>query len=100
MNLKSVLMFFAKDKILGMRILTSDVMQELVDFYNKTKIEYDIHIKGNELYIRFHTGMVFEIENMKQGPLNEKEIKVYFDILNFTNVLATKLIEVIDHIEI
>ena len=55
----------ASDKILGMQLLTSDVMEELIEFQNKTKMKYDVYIKDNELYLRFHSGKMFEIGKLK-----------------------------------
>ena len=86
----------ASDKIVGMQILTADVMEELINFQNTTNIEYDICIKDNELYLRFHCGEMFETGKLKKGPIDEELIKKYFYILNFTYNLSNKLIEVID----
>ena len=84
------------DKIKGMQILTADVMEELIAFQNNTNIEYDIFIKDNELYLRFHCGEMFEVGRLKDGPLDEKLLKKYFYMLNFTYNLSNKLIDVIN----
>ena len=34
----------ASNQIIGMQLLTTDVMEELVDFENKTKMKFDIII--------------------------------------------------------
>ncbi len=58
----------ASNSIIGMQILTSDVMEELVDF--------------------------------KNDVLDKSIIRKYFYMINFTYNLSTKLIEVINNIEI
>lgn len=90
----------ASNPITGMQILTADVMEELVDFENKTKMKFDISIKGNELYLRFHSGNMFEPGKIKNGVLDKKLIKKYFYMLNFTYNLSNKLINVVNSIEI
>ena len=90
----------ASDKIKGMQILTADVMEELIAFQNNTNMEYDIFIKDNELYLRFHCGEMFETGRLKDGPLDEKLLKKYFYMLNFTYNLSNKLIDVINEVMI
>ena len=91
----------SSNSIIGMQILTSDVMEELVDFENKTKMKYDICINNNELYLRFHSGSFeVDIEDFKNDVLDKSIIRKYFYMINFTYNLSTKLIEVINNIEI
>ena len=90
----------ASNSIIGMQLLTADVMEELIDFENKTNIKFDIVIKENELYLRFHSGDMFEPINLKNGPIDKKSIEKYFYMLNFTYNLSNKLINVINNTEI
>lgn len=78
------------DKIQTMRILTSDVMQMLIDFKTKNKVTPEITLKENKLYIRFETGNVFEPSLLKQD-INYDKLKKYYDIINFTFGLAEQL---------
>lgn len=88
------------NNIIGMQILTSDVMETLLDFRNKSKIEYDIGIYNNCIYLRFHTGEMFELKNIKNGLLPEELLKKYYNILNFTYKLSNMLINTINEVEI
>lgn len=88
------------DKIKGMQILTADVMEELIAFQKNTNVEYDIFIKDNELYLRFHCGEMFETGKLKDGPIDRETIKKYFYMLNFTYNLSNKLIDVINEVMI
>lgn len=90
----------ASDKILGMRILTHDVMEELIEFENKTNMKFDIYINKNELYLRFHSGDMFEPGNFENGALDKETIRKYFYMLNLTYNLSNKIIEVVEEIEI
>lgn len=91
----------ASDKILGMRLLTADIMEALVDFQNKTNMKYDVYIRDNELYLRFYSGPMFEVgRNLKKGAIDEKTVKKYFYMLNFTYNLSNKFINLIEETEI
>lgn len=90
----------ASDKIAGMQLLTADVMEELIGFVNKTNIRYDIVIKNDILYLRFHCGPMFEPTNIKKGHLDKETLEKYFYMLNFTYNLSNKMIKVIEETEI
>ena len=88
------------DKILGMRLLTADIMEELIEFKNKTNMKYDIYIKDNELYLRFHSGPMFEVGKLKNGAIDKEILRKYFYMLNFTYNLSNKLINLVNETEI
>lgn len=90
----------ASNPIIGMQILTADVMQELVDFQNKTNIKYDVIINNDTLYLRFHCGSMFEPTNIKNGAINKEELEKYFYMLNFTYNLSNKIIGTVNETEI
>lgn len=90
----------ATNKIIGMQLLTADVMEELIDFENKTNMKYDIIINNNNIYLRFHCGTMFEPANLKKGVLDEKILEKYFYMLNFTYNLSDKIIKLINETEI
>ena len=86
----------SSDKILGMRLLTADVMQDLIEFQNNTNMKYDIYIKDNELYLRFHSGPMFEVGRLKDGAIDKETLRKYFYMLNFTYNLSNKLINLVN----
>lgn len=83
-----------------MQILTADVMQELIDFRNKHDTEFDITIRNSNLYLRFFCGAMFEPKSLKEGIIEEKTFKEYFDIVQLTYILSKKLIHVVKETEI
>lgn len=89
----------ASDKIKGMQLLTADVMEELIEFENKTNIQYEITIRDNYIYLRFHSGTMFEPKQNKNEVLDKKSIQSYFYMLNFTYNLSNKLINLIHETE-
>lgn len=90
----------ATNKIIGMQLLTADIMEELIEFENKTKIKFDVIIKNNELYLRFHSGEMFEAGNIKKGLIDKEKVQSYFNILKFTYNLANKLINLVNETQI
>lgn len=90
----------ATNNIIGMQLLTSDVMEKLIDFRKKNDMKYDITILNNNIYLRFNCGKMFESGYQNNGELDEAVLKKYYNILNFTYDLSTHLIELIDLTEI
>lgn len=73
---------YANDKITAMRILTSDVMECLIDFKNKYKLDFEIVFKNNIIYARFFTGPMFE-PKIIGNAMDESLIFRYYTILKF-----------------
>lgn len=91
----------AANKILATQILTADIMEELVEFENKTKMKYDVYIKNNNIYLRFHSAnLQISAEDLKNGVLDKKIINKYFYLMNFTYNLSSKLINTINEVQI
>ena len=88
------------NRIIAMQLLTADVMEEMIEFENKTNMKYDIVIKGNEIYLRFHCGNMFEPQAIRKGIINKAQLEKYFYMLNFTYNLSNRLIELINETEI
>ena len=90
----------ASNQIIGMQLLTADVMEQLVEFENKTKMKFDIIIKENELFLRFHSGDMFEVDNAKKDVLDKSIIQKYFYMLNFTYNLSNSIINLVNDTQI
>lgn len=90
----------ADNKIIAMQLLTADVMEEMIEFENKTNMKYDIVVKENEIYLRFHCGDMFEPQSVRKGIINKAQLEKYFYMLNFTYNLSNRLIELINETEI
>ena len=50
---------FTDDKIKALRLLTPDVTTKMIDLYNETGIYCEVKITNDILYIRLHTGALF-----------------------------------------
>ena len=88
------------NKILTMQLLTHEIMEDLINFRKTTDMLFDVVIKNNNIYIRFDCGKLFEINSIRNGAFEEKMLKKYYDILNFTYILSKKIMKVVDELEI
>lgn len=86
---------YADNKIQAMQILTSDVMTEMIRFYEKYKIKYEMTIKQDTLYIRFKCGPMFEA-NLMKSSLDMDTLKRNYDIINFIFNISQKIANTIN----
>jgi len=91
---------FADNKIIGMQLLTADIMEVLLNFKNKHKITFDIFINNYNLYLRFHCAEIFEPVSFKGDGFDKNSLAKYYDILSFINSLTEKLIILINETEL
>lgn len=90
---------YGDNKIVAMQILTSDVMAMMIDFRRESKIKYELTIKNNQMYIRFHTGDVFEPQVFKSA-LDYDMLKKYYDIIDFVFKVSRAINKAIENTEI
>ena len=84
----------ADDKIKTMQILTSDVMADMIDVVKATKIKFEFYLKDDKMYIRFHTGAMFEPDTFGKA-MKFEELKRYFDITTLLSKVTTDICKVI-----
>lgn len=90
---------YSDDKILAMRLLTSDVMATLIDFYNTYNIIYEIVINDSEIHMRFFTGPMFE-PKIFGNSMDKKLLLEYFYILKFVVDVTKEINSALNEIEI
>ena len=89
-----------------MRLLKEKVIKEQIEFQNKTNMKFDVAIINNYIYLRFHIGSrfsmeeeIFKVKHDKNEILDKYSLKKYFDILNYTYNLSNKLIDIVNETE-
>lgn len=90
---------YCNSKILAMEILTHDIMEELLQFYNTYKIKFEIILKNNNIYIRFNTGVMFEPNILKKSN-DMKTLWVYYNVLKFVTNVTIKINKLLKDIQI
>lgn len=84
----------SESNILAMQILTHDIMNELVNFYKTYNIDFEILFKDNNIYIRFKTGIMFEVNLLKKS-CDIHTLWIYYSILSFVTNLTIKINKVL-----
>lgn len=90
---------YSDSNILAMEILTHDIMEELVQFYDTYRIEFEIVIKNNNIYIRFNTGVMFEPNILKKSN-DINTLWVYYNVLKFVTNVTVKINKLLKDIQI
>lgn len=90
---------YGDNKIIVMQILTSEVMSTMIDFIQQSKIKYELTINGDQMYIRFHTGGVFE-PSLFKSSLDYNMLKKYYDIIDFVFKVTREINSVIEKTDI
>lgn len=90
---------YGENKVVAMQLLTADVMNTMINFIKQNRIKYEITIKNDRLYIRFHTGDMFEPKIFK-SPLDYNMLKEYYDIIKFVLTVTKEINRVIENIDI
>jgi len=87
------------DKIKAMQILTADIMAELIQLIQTTKVKFEFYINHNKMHVRFHTGEVFEPEVFGKA-MQYKNLKKYFDIVTCVKNITEHICNVISETEL
>ena len=89
---------YSDNNIIAMRLLTADIQEDILDLYNKYKINFDIIVMNNKMYVLFNTGNMFEVFSNKKNP-NEM-LEKYFEIMKFIYKLVDKILKTIETTQI
>ncbi len=81
---------YATEQMETFQILTSDVIDAILSFYKETSLYFDISIKRNHIYIKLHTGKMFE-PKFWTDALNVYDIGMYNSVVKFVIRLTTEL---------
>lgn len=87
------------DAILAMRILTADVMAEMIDLYKKYKYRFEINIVKNTVYMRLSTGSMFE-PGIFNSSMEYKQLEKYYLVLRAIMSIAAHIYDTVDKLEI
>ena len=88
------------NQIIGMQILTHDIMDLLIEYRIKLERPFDIVIKDNIMYIRLHIGSMFEVKFNKNEFIDKESLKKYYEMVKFIYELSKEMIKVVEDTEI
>lgn len=90
---------YCDDKILAMRILTTDVMESIMNFYKKYYIPFEICYRNNRVYTRFFIEKMFEPRKIKSS-MDIKSLYIYYAIVEFAIEFSKKVNKLAENVEI
>ncbi len=90
---------YCDDKVLAMRILTTDMMELIMDFYKKYYIQFEICCRYNKIYTRFYVKDMFEPRKIKNS-MDIKSLYMYFTIMEFVIEFSKKINKLAEDVEI
>ena len=90
---------YAEDKLLAMRIFTSDVIDYILHLRKDDNIDFDFTIIDNQLSIRLKCSKMFEPPSQKDF-LNKKVLHSYYKTLDTLFTLCQKLADIIESKEL
>lgn len=90
---------YSTDRMAVARIFTVDLMEEMIEFYEKYKIDFEITIKKNIVFLRFFTGNMFEYKNLRMMA-NKRQLFLYYNVLKLVIDVTKGISSVINEMEI
>lgn len=78
------------DKVVAARIVTSDIMEVLLDFYKKHYLEFEIILYKEKIYMRFFTGPMYE-PGIFGKSLSKECLAAYYVLLKFIIDLSKEI---------
>ena len=90
---------YSEDSILAVRILTADIMELMVEFYDKHCIAFELNITNDLLAIKFYTGKLFE-PKLVGNALDINVFYAYYVILEFAEEVVKRFNKVLNEFEV
>jgi len=90
---------YSENRITTTQLLTSDIMELLVDFYKKYYLDYEIVFRNNIIYMKFSTGAMFE-PRIFGNSMDKELLFVYYSILKLILEISNKVNDVLHEIEV
>lgn len=87
----------ATNKEFAIQLINNDIMKYLLDFYNETKINFELILKSDRAYIRFFRSGMFEPKILRRAIDKAniiKDIKMIFFVLNLGKKVNLALKEI------
>lgn len=88
---------YTENQLQAMKLLTHEIMEILVDFYNKFQIKFEIIIRGKKLYIRFFTANLFE-PKLIWSSKDKYTLYIYYTILKFVLEVTKKVNKIVNDV--
>lgn len=90
---------FCEYNIFAVRLLTHDVMEEMIAFYEKIGLDFEIVIREDNIYIKFDVQDVFEPEVFR-NTMNKNTLWIFYSIIKFAVTFTQKMNKILDEFDV
>ena len=90
---------YSDNPVVAMRVLTSDIMEKIIEYEKRLNIHYELLISTNGIYMRLFTKELFEPSILKRDK-EKKNMRIYYEILNLVVDMSKELDKIISEVEI
>ena len=87
-----------KDKVKGMSIFTSELIEKYVDIVKDSNNSFELKIEGNMIYFRYKCSNIFEPPTFKTG-LDKEFVKKYYKLIYYPIEIIKNTVENINQVE-
>lgn len=88
---------YATDKIITMQLLTSEILELIMEF--RKEMNFEVTIKNDYIYIRFITESLFEEPDLETFSLDKDLLYKYYKTIDFSIKLSNLLVKTINETE-
>lgn len=86
---------YSNNDVVALQLLTTDIMQKLVELKKAIGISFEVIFKNNSIYFRFETGPMFEVRNYNDY-FDKNTIYRYYSLLDFTLSVSESIIKILN----
>ncbi len=90
---------YADNSVVAMRVLTSDIMQKMVEFETRLGIHYEVMVSGTEIFMRFFTTELFEPAIFNESREKDR-VRAYYEVIKLITDVSIELDKIISEVEI
>ncbi len=87
---------YAENPVIAMQLLTSDIMQMLVEFYKEIGNMFEVTIKNDYIYIRLWDESILKVNSIKGAALEKENVYRNYKVLEFIVNLSEEMVKLIN----
>ncbi len=84
--------------VLTMRILTSDIMQKMVEFEKRLGVHFEMYVSEDNMIMRFFTTELFEPAIFNESKEKDR-VRAYYEIIKLITDISSELDKTISEVE-
>lgn len=90
---------YSDNAVLTMRVLTSDIMEKMVEFERRLGVHFETFVSGKNIVMRFFTMELFEPAIFNESKEKDR-VRAYYEIINLITDISKELDKTISEVEV